>query len=411
MMSKITKRTVDAAAPRAGRWTLWDAEIKGFGVRVMPSGVKTYIARYRVGGGRSGVMRQIVIGRTSQVTPDQARRRALQIMADVAAGKDPQSERSASRSEMNLSELCDTYLSEGVATKKASTIALDRIRIERHIKPQIGRLKVNSVARADVERLMRDVASGKVRGDATPHTRGGKGAATRTVSLLGAIFGFAVDRGIVSANPVRGVKRFPDVKRERFLSATELGRLGDALAEELSAGGDWRHVAIIRLLALTGARKSEIVYLRKAEIDSPASLARLPDSKTGAKVLRLGAAAMEVIASLPETEGPYLFPDPRDSAAPVANLDWAWVRIRKRAGLEDVRIHDLRHSFASAAVATGQGLPMIGKLLGHSRVETTARYAHLADDPVKAAADRIASTVAAAMKRQEAEIRPIREAV
>lgn len=410
-MARITKRSVDAAAPRDGRWTLWDAEIKGFGVRVMPSGVKTYIARYRVGGGRSGVMRQIVIGRTSQVTPDQARKRALQIMADVAAGKDPQSERSASRAEMSLSDLCDTYLSEGVATKKASTIALDRIRIERHIKPQIGRLKVNSVGRADVERLMRDVASGKVRGDATPHTRGGKGAAARTVGLLGAIFGFAVDRGLVTSNPVRGVKRFPDVKRERFLSATELGRLGDALAEELAGGGDWRHVAIIRLLALTGARKSEIVNLRKAEIDSPASLARLPDSKTGAKVLRLGAAAMEVIAGLPETEGPYLFSDPQDSSAPVANLDWAWVRIRKRAGLEDVRIHDLRHSFASAAVATGQGLPMIGKLLGHSRVETTARYAHLADDPVKAAADRVANTVAAAMRNQEAEIHPLREAV
>lgn len=409
-MAKITKRSVDAAAPREGRWTLWDAEIKGFGVRVMPSGVKTYIARYRVGGGRSGIMRQIVIGRTSQVTPDLARKRALQIMADVAAGKDPQSERSASRAEMNLSELCDTYLSEGVATKKASTVALDRIRIERHIKPQIGRLKVNSVARADVERLMRDVASGKVRGDATPHTRGGKGAATRTVSLLGAIFGFAVEHGIVSANPVRGVKRFPDVKRERFLSATELGRLGDSLAEELAGGGDWRHAAIIRLLALTGARKSEIATLRKAEIDAAASLARLSDSKTGAKVLRLGAAAMEVIAGLPETNGPFLFPDPRDSSAPVAYLDWAWVRIRKRAGLEDVRIHDLRHSFASAAVATGQGLPMIGKLLGHSRVETTARYAHLADDPVKAAADRISNSVAASMRSQSADVRALRAA-
>tara|TARA_R110002167_G_scaffold27139_10_gene92617 strand:+ start:1084 stop:2316 length:1233 start_codon:yes stop_codon:yes gene_type:complete len=403
-MPKITKRTVDAAVPSEGRWTLWDSEIKGFGVRVTPTGVKTYIARYRVGGGRSGIMRQMVIGRANQLTPDQARKRALQIMAEVASGRDPQANRSADRAQMNLSELCDLYLAEGVATKKASTLALDGIRIERHIKPQIGRLKISEVRKADIERLMRDVASGKVRGDATPRTRGGKGAAARTVGLLGAIFAFAIDRHLVTDNPVRGVKRFPDVKRERFLSPVELGRLGDALAAEIAAGGDWRHVAIIRILALTGARKNEIAHLRKAEIDAAASLARIPDSKTGAKVLRLGAAAMEVIAGLPETEGPYLFPAVRDPSVPLANLDWAWVRIRTRAGLKDVRIHDLRHSFASAAVATGQGLPMIGKLLGHSHVGTTARYAHLADDPVKAAADRISESVAASMLGVSAEL-------
>lgn len=281
--------------------------------------------------------------------------------------------------------------------KKATTLRIDRIRIARHIKPRLGRMKVTDIGRADIERLMVDVGSGRIRGEATPHTRGGIHAASRTVGLLGGIFTFAVEREFVKTNPTRGVKRYKDNRRDRFLSPAELARLGDVLAELEKNGGDPRHINIIRLLALTGARKNEIARLKWSEIDRAMGMLRLEDSKTGAKVIRLGSAALKLIEGLLANGSIYVFPDRKDPKRPIANLDWAWVGVRKRAGMEDLRIHDLRHSFASAGLAGGEGLQLIGKLLGHSHVSTTSRYAHLADDPVRAAADRISESVAASL--------------
>lgn len=410
--ARISKRTVDGASPEAERFTLWDTDLKGFGLRVSPTGTKTYVVRYRAGGGRRGTLRQLVIARHGVLTADQARDRAKLALAQVANGHDPQLERAGKRADLTMSELCDLYLAEGVALKKESTLKLDRIRIARHIKPRLGRMKIGDVARRDVERLMHDVASGKIRDEATPHTRGGKGAAARTVGLLGAIFTFAVDGGYVPANPTRGVKKFPDVKRERFLSPAEIGRLGDTLAAMEAEGRDARHIAIIRLLCLTGARKNEIAHLRWGDIDAEAGVLRLQDSKTGPRPLTLGAAALKVLDGLPRYDSAYVFPDLRDMKQPVGNLDWAWVGIRSRAELPNLRIHDLRHSFASAGLLGGHALPMIGKLLGHSHVSTTARYAHLADDPVRAAADRISETMAAALNpTRTAEVVPMKRGV
>jgi integrase len=331
------------------------------------------------------------------VTAEEAREKAAAVLAQVAAGGDPQVTKSERREELTMADLCDLYMAEGTALKKASTLQIDRIRIARHIKPRLGRMKITDITRRDIERLMVDVGLGHVRGEATPRTRGGIHAAARTVGLLGGIFTFAVERDLLRANPVRGVKRYKDNRRDRFLSPAELARLGDVLTQLETDGGDPRHLNIIRLLALTGARKNEIARLRWSEIDREHGLLRLSDSKTGAKITRLGTAALELIKSLPPNGSPWVFPDRRHPERPIGNLDWAWVGIRKRAGLDDVRIHDLRHSFASAGLAGGEGLPLIGKLLGHSHIATTSRYAHLADDPLRAAADRISERVAASL--------------
>ncbi len=217
-----------------------------------------------------------------------------------------------------------------------------------------------------------------------------------------------MERRLCPENPVVGIKRPKDRKRERFLSPVELGRLGEALTAAATAGASPAFVAIIRLLALTGARKNEVARLRWSEIRDGGAWLQLEDSKTGRKTVTLGAAAQAVLATVEKTASPYAFPDPRDPAQPIRGLDWFWVTIRRTAGLDDVRIHDLRHSFASAGIAGGAGLYLIGKLLGHADVATTQRYAHLADDPVRAAADQISAAIGAALAGRDAEVVNIR---
>jgi len=408
--ARLNKRTIDTLAEEGARYTVWDSELKGFGLRVETTGTKTFLVRYRVGGGRRGTPRQFKIGRYGKLTPDEARDEAVNILAQVELGQDPQAERVAARETLTVSELCDLYLEEGVATKKASTLELDKIRIKRHIKPQIGTRKITEIGAGDIERLMNDIAQGKVKAAATAHTRGGKGAASRTIGLLSGIFNFAVTRKLCAENPTKGVARFKDVRRERFLSPKELGVLGDALTAAAADGAHRYHVAIIRLLALTGARKNEIARLKWSEVDLGRGLLQLEDSKTGRKAIRLGAAAQVVLKEIKPTASPYVFPDPRDASLPIRNLDWAWVGFRKRAGMEDLRIHDLRHSFASVAVAGGSGLHLIGKLLGHSHVATTSRYAHLADDPVREAADKVSRSISAALNGTSAALTALGEA-
>lgn len=391
---RLTKRVVEALAPRSERYVVWDSELKGFGVRVTPQGRKTYLVRYRTTGGAD---RRLTLTTHGVMTTEEAREQARLALADAAMGGDPQGLKAERRAEMTMKALCELYMAEGTATKKDTTLRIDRIRIERHINPRLGSRKVTDITRGDIQRLMIDVGNGHIRGEATPHTRGGKGAASRTVGLLGGIFTFAQERGLVESNPVRGLKRYKDNRRERFLSAAELGRLGDLLTVLEKDGADPRHVAIIRLLLLTGARKNEIARLRWSEVDLEKGLLRLKDSKTGPKVIRLGAAATHLLAKLPKSHATWVFPDRRYTDRPTSNLDWAWVRIRARAELSDVRIHDLRHSFASMGVAGGEGLVLIGKLLGHEHVATTNRYAHLSDDPLQAAADRISGRVAEAL--------------
>lgn len=401
---KITNRSVAAAAPGERDTYLWDADLPGFGLKVTPAGRKVYLVQYR-NGGRRGRTRRVTIGKHgSPWTPDGARKVAKRILGRVAAGEDPAEERSEARRDLSITELCDLYLREGVATKKPSTLAVDRGRIERHIKPLLGRRRLLALTRGEIERFMQDVAAGKTaidiktgaRGRAI--VRGGKGTASKAVALLGSILTFAVDHKLRPDNPARGIKRYRDKKCERFLAPAELARLGAALATVERDGENPFVVAAIRLLALTGCRKSEILGLQWAQIDFERACIRFPESKTGAKALPLGAPALEVLEALPRIEGcPYVLPASIGNGHFVG-LQKAWVRIRAKAALEDVRLHDLRHSFAAAGAAGGDSLLMIGALLGHRDPTTTSRYAHLADDPLKEAADRISGAIAAAMK-------------
>ncbi len=400
---RISKRSVDALKPGERDAYLWDSELSGFGLKVTPAGKRVFVVQYRLGG-RKGRTRRVTIGRHgSPWTADNARAKAKRILGQVADGHDPAEARTQDRRDPTVAELCDVYLAEGCATKKASTLATDNGRIERHIKPLLGRRKVRSITRADVRRFMQDVAAGKTAANIKTGKRGrtivegGKGAATRTVGLLGGIFTFAVEKALRPDNPVRGVKRFKDASRERFLSAAELARLGDALAGAEREGESPFAVAAIRLLVLTGARKGEILTLRWEHVDMERGCLRLPDSKTGAKVIPLGAAALEALSEIPRIEGnPYVLPGLEGRH--FVGLQKAWARIRKRAELADVRLHDLRHSFASVAVSGGDSLYLVGKVLGHRHAGTTQRYAHLSDDPLRAVADRTSGKIAAAMK-------------
>jgi integrase len=412
---RLTKRVVEGTPARDSEYVLWDGDLTGFGLRVRPNGQKTYIAVYRAGHGRAGKLRKVTLGRHGEkFTADQARAKARHVLGAAANGHDPAGDRARLRKEMTVAQLCDLYLEEGVSTKKPTTIGTDCGRIERHIKPLIGGKRLGEVSQADIERFMRDVAAGKTSADIKTGKRGraivegGKGTATRTVGLLGGIFSFAVIRGLRADNPVRGVKRYRDRKGERFLSSKELAALGEALRAAEGSGSSAAAVAIIRLLTFCGARKTEIAALRWSEVDFERSCLRLADSKTGAKVIPLGPPALAVLAAVAPTKGsPYVFPA-SSGQGHFQGTEKVWRRVREGAGLDDVRLHDLRHSFASIALAGGTALPIIGALLGHADVKTTARYAHLADDPLRNAADRISRSVASALESPGAEVVPLK---
>ena len=401
---RLSKRNIDQLQSGEERLTYWDDDLAGFGLRVEPSGNKTFFVRYRPGGGRNAPKRFLTIGRYGKLTPDQARTEARKVLSAGELGLDPASERQQKRKEIKIADLCDLYLETGVETKKPMTVKGDRGRINGHIKPLIGTKRVSEVTVAHIERLMKDIAAGKTRADFKTTTsrsrvivRGGKGAATRTVGLLGGVFTFAQRQGIRADNPCRGVKRYPDKASERFLSPSEIGSLGEALSKAEANGANAIATNIIRLLILTGARRNEIEGLQWSEVDIEKCCLRLKDSKTGAKVIPLGAPAMQILSVWQPTLGSeYVFPA-TSGTSHFQGIKRVWQAVRNEAGFHDLRLHDLRHTFASIGLASGDTLQMIGALLGHSNARTTSRYAHLADDPKKNAANRISGQIADAL--------------
>ena len=380
-MARITKRTVDALKAHERERVVWDDDLKGFGVRVHPTGRKVYIVKTRY----RGRPVKATIGPHGTVTPADARTRAAEMMSDARAGKDPAAWNRPDAKAPTVRELSRRFLDEYVPSHcKPSTAEEYRRSVELFIDPRIGKRRVPDIQRSDIAALHHDMRE-------TPYQ------ANRTLGVLSKIFNLAElwDLRPDGSNPCRHVKRFREEKRERFLSDAEYRRLGETL-KEIGADGSETLSAItaIRLLMLTGCRLSEIQKLRWEHVDLEAGELHLPDTKTGAKAVHLGDPAIAVLRGLDRRDDNPWVVAGRKPGSHLTDLQHPWRRIRARAGLGDVRLHDLRHSFASGGLLVGEGLPMIGKLLGHTQVQTTARYAHLANDPLKAAANRIASRIA-----------------
>ena len=410
MRAKITKRTVDGLRSGERDAFLWDTELPGFGCKITPKGNRIYILQY----GRSGRDHRVTIGRHGiDVTPEQARLEAQRLRGLVAGGETPSAAREKRSENTSVAELARRYLDEyAIPHKKPSGIAQDRRNLQNHVMPLIGKLQVKSIERADVARVMREVAVGKTAKDEKTKlqgrriVRGGEIVANRVQALLSKMFALAEDWKLrpEGTNPCRGVKRYAEHKVERFLSYDELARLGTALsASEVEHSGSKlsrtgrTSIAALRLLLLTGCRVGEVLGLQWRHFDQERRLLMLPDSKTGAKSVFLNQHAIDLLLSLSRDQGTdYVFEGDR-KGKPVGSLRKPWERICVAAEIENVRLHDLRHSFASVGAAGGLSLPVIGALLGHSQPATTARYAHLAASPLHQAADAIGAQIEAAM--------------
>ena len=415
----LTKASVDEAVTRPRRYEIFDTDLKGFGLRVSPSGEKTWIVRYRPGdGGRSVSKKIATIGKVGTLTPKQAREKAAKLLSSVKLGGDPAAEKAARRATITVSELANSFIETHVEPKRGPrTKAHYQDILDRIVVRELGSMKVDKVTRADVARL-------HLTWRTTPFQ------ANRMLAVVGSMFSFGARVGLVREghNPAKGVDRYDEEGRERYLSADELERLGSAVREAETVGIPWttdasapgsKHLpkdldarrtkiapqaaAALRLLILTGARLGEILNLRWAEVDLDRGLLLLAKSKTGKKTIVLNAPALAVLASLPRSSiyvvpgEPVVHADGKIEDRPRNDLKRPWAVVSKRAGLEDVRLHDLRHTFASFGAGGGISLPIIGKLLGHTNQSTTQRYAHVANDPLRKASDRIASQISAMM--------------
>jgi len=419
---RIGLREVRALGP--GKM-VWDAAVSGFLARRRGSEAVFYYVTYRTAAGRQRWYR---IGRHGAPwTPDTARVEALRVLTEATKGADPAAEKDALRHAVTVEELCRRYLDDAEAgrllvrggkPKKPLTLASDRGRIEGHIIPLLGKLPVAAVTRRDVERCMHSIAEGetkqtkKVRPRGVSRLRGGRGVATRTVGLLGAIFAYAVERRMRPDNPAHRIRKFAENKRERRLSDEEYEALGKALrqAEETI----WpAAVAALRFLALTGWRSGEAVALRWHDVDLARRTAMLGDTKTGKSMRPLSHAACDVLRSLSRAnDGALVFPATRGDGPMLGFKKFARGIIALAELPADVTPHVLRHSFASLAADLGYSEPTIGALIGHKGHTITSRYMHAADAVLLAAADAVAKRTAELMGEgdPEGEVVPLRAA-
>jgi integrase len=379
-MPRLTKRVVESVAPKDKEFYIWDAEIPGLGLRVLPSGRRQYIVQYRAGR-RS---RRLSLGPSSILSPEQARNRALSILVEVRGGKDPAEERNENRNALLVKELAQRFDDQHISVRlKPMTAREYRRALKKIILPKIGRMTVKNITRADIARFHHDMRS-------RPYQ------ANRCLAIISKMFNVAELWGLRAdgSNPTRLIPKYPERSRERFLTMAEIKHLGGILREIEAEGKEMPSAILaIRLLLYTGCRLNEIMTLKWEYVDLEAAVLNLPDSKTGAKTVYLGKPAIELLEKAPVIVGnPWVIIGALPGAR-LTDLQPFWQRVRARAGLEGVRIHDLRHTFASTAVAAGHSLPIIGKLLGHTQVQTTARYAHLAASPAMTAAESITSVL------------------
>lgn len=401
MKIHLTKTAVDQLANTGQRYSAWDTVITGFGVRVSAKGAKTYVLKYT---NNSKVQKTYTIGNHGDITPKLARDEAQKLKGINAAGRDPHSEKMAHRRSLTVSELCDKYLAEGCSHKKQSTIYTDKGRIRRHIKPLLGSKKVADITKNDITRFYDDIKKGKTatrektKKQGLAVVTGGDGTARKAVKLLSAMYNFAIDDGLDTINPTQGVKLGKDNKNKRFLSESELGQLQTALNNAKLSGTNVFAVSAIELLTLTGCRKGEILNLRWSEVDLAEPCLNLADSKTGKKIIPISDKASEVIEKLPKiNNSKFVFPGSNPSKS-YSGIQKVWKNILESAGLENVRIHDLRHTFASTAASNGVPLAIIGSLLGHKDPSTTQQYAHITNEASKTATNQIANILSEAMQ-------------
>ena len=399
--ARITKRTVDATpVPAAGESRLWDTDLKGFFLRVYSTGRRVYALKYRLG----PLQRIYTLGvHGSPFTPESARDAAENALRRVAVGEDPATEKKAAREALTVSALIGRYLEDGPATKpgkRASTWENDGSNLKRHIRPLLGRKVANTVTKAESAAAIRDITIGKTAADEKSEKKrgraivtGGAGVARRTLTTTAAMFAWGLEHGLVTANPFTSVRLSAAPVCARFLSREEAGRLLDGLNATEAAGEiNPAFCDAIRLLLLTGARKTEILGLRWAEVDIERRLLVLPPERTkaggqnGERRITLSPPALEILAKRRSAEdAEFVFPAIRGEGH-IIGVRRPFAKACNRAGLEGVRIHDLRHSFASFAVADGASLFLVGKLLGHASARTAERYAHLSGDPLQDAA-------------------------
>ncbi|WP_287137916.1 site-specific integrase [Mesorhizobium sp.] len=384
----------------------FDEDLAGFGFYRTPGNIGTFFAEFRPIAG--GSKKRLKLGRIGTLKANEAREAARRAIANAALGKDLAKDRTDERASVTVKTLVSKYIEEYVAAnKKPSSAEFYRIMLRKHIDPRLGTTKATALTRIDVQRA--HAAMSKI----------ARISANRSMKLLSAAYGWGGKNGYVpeGMNPASGVDLNKEEGRERFLTADEMMRLGDAMREAETVGlevkaGDAKHApkgqrvkmhpavtGAVRLIMLTGCRLREILHLRWSEVDIDRGLAFLPDSKTGKKTVLLSAAAVAVLREMPRI-GRYVVAG--DSAGtenekPRSDLKRPWAAICKRAHLEGLHLHDLRHSFASVGAWSGLGLPVIGKLLGHADSKTTQRYAHIADDAARRGADVIANQIADAI--------------
>jgi integrase len=403
-MAKLTKRMVDAAAARSSDYFIWDDDLAGFGLRVFASGKRSYLVQYRAG----GRTRRYTIGLHGAWTPEMARKEARILLGCIAQGQNPAEERRIDARAITVKELCTQYvkdaenglvLGKGRRPKKASTLIIDKSRIQRHIIPMLGSRRVKDITQSDINRFIRDVIPGKTKTDMKTKprgraiVRGGAGTAARAVGLFGGILTYAIEHSILEKNPVHGVRKPADRVRTRRLSEQDYRVLGKIL--DAAAGEDrfQSAVSIIRLLALTGCRRSEGVNLKRTEVDAENSCLRLDDTKEGASIRPIGLPVLDLLDDQRwDPDDVFVFPGTREGK-PLVGFPKYWRKIVKDTPLEGVTPHVLRHSFASIANDLGFTEATIAALMGHSKGSVTNRYIHAVDSALVMAADTVAGYI------------------
>lgn len=414
-MPKLTKRLVDDSGPSESRYFVWDTELRGFGLLVLPSGIKSFVFQYRNAAGRS---RRLTIGRYGAITVDEARDLAKRSAHQKDSGSDPVAERRDHRAAPTISDLLDRYISDHLEQRCGDSTRRDVVAlVEKHIRPRLGGIKVNDLKRADVAKLHNAMKE-------TPRR------ANYAVACLSKALHLAEEWGLrpEHSNPCSKISRFEQQHRTRFLIGEEIERLGQVLTEAETQGLPWRttkegaatgkHLAkedkrrtrvswqcigAIRLLLLTGARLSEITGLKWADVDAKAGTIALPERKGGKrKPHPVSSAALDVIKALARVKGCALvFPRDTDPKRPISSevMESAWQRIRWRAEIEDVHLHDLRHTIGTYAAQAGVSSFIVRDLLRHKNITTTARYANFDADPVRDISNVVGERIAEGLNR------------